>query len=776
MKVRYKRMLFIVAGILFSTILPAQELPLMPQDPAVKHSVLPDGLSCYVTENGSSKGMADFALIRRDYSGNEVVLSLTDVVVSSETVIDSTLLALMRRVQKDETPADQAIIVSGDVKGPSVMTKLKYMSFMVDASIPGSVPEYKWEGDGKIRTSCQQDTLKGLSTVRCEWDAPRTSVEHMNTVQSAIYEKAVWEMGKVACGWVKRNLRNIDIPVADASFYHSGCTRGMSDERFAMTVTVSLKDEDKARDEMHAVLSALDNGRVGISDYLLAEKEYLLSLKREAAKVVRSNDEYVRLCTDAFLYNRPLTSAKERLDFFISKDLTDNTRRDLFAGIASALLDIDCQSDTLAPMPAEIMLSDTLSLPEQGLKHKVKSSKKDPFSGGLVWTFDNGFKVIYKKMPTGRTLYYSLSLNGGFANVEDLERGEGAYMSDYLDHSWISGMKGRDFKNLLELSGMTLDLKVNLYNTILSGQVEDRNASLMMKGLLAVAASCRPDTLSVRYYVESERLKQHKSAGLNIRATLDSLMCPGYRYTEYKMEGGINENTFAKAEGLFSDLTSKMNNGMLVIVGDMPETELKKLLQMYVGEFKVRSVAPRRPSVPYHPVSGWLSYTVKGYRDAAVVAVSGMVPMTASNHFAAEVAAMILERRIKEEFKEKGLSARLYYSRSIYPDERFSVFVMLEGECGHEDVLEVKRIISDCSSTLNADLIKACKEYMKNAYSLQMQSPDYWLRVIQLRHLEGKDFTTGCAAKIDAVTSEQIKNIFRTLEKGAGVEYIIKEK
>lgn len=776
MKLRLSKIITIAAGVFFTTIMPAQELSLLPQDPAVKCGVLPNGLSCYVTANASSEGIADFALVRRDYTGNETVLSLEDVLTSAEQSVDSTLLLIMKQVEADAVPADQAVVVSGDVDAASVFMKLKYMSLMIASSAPSPLPDYKWEGDGKLNVSSVRDTLKGLSTVRCEWNAARAPWEYMNTVQSAIYEKAVWEMGKVAQMWIRRNLRELGVPVADVMFRYSGNVRGVVDEKLAVEVTVALRDEMVAENQMLAVLSALDQGNVADSDLLLAENEYMLSLERLSGRPVIDNGEYVRMCTDAFLYNRPLSGARERLGYFVSKDVPARSRKKIFTGIVSALLDVASLTDTVAQVSSGIMLSDTLALPGMGVKQKVKSSRKDPFSGGVVWTFANGFKVIYKKMPTGRTLYYSLSLNGGYANVDDLCRGEGAYMSDFIDNSWICGMRGREFKDLLQLSGMTMKSRVNLHNTVISGQVKDRNAGLMMKGILAVAGGCKVDTASVKYYVESERLSQLVHKGKDVRAALDSLMCPGYRYTSFKTEEGLQESTFDKAEILFESLVFKMNDGILVIVGDMSESELKKLLQMYVGGFKVKSVASRRPSLQYRPMSSWMEYSVEGYRNAAVVAVSGMVPMTASNHFAAEIAAMMMERKVKERFADRNIAVRLSYARNIYPDERFSIFVMMEGDCSQEDAAEIRKVLGECSRDLDERIIQAYKNYVKNAYALQMQNPEYWMRVIPLRHMEGKDFTTGYAAKIDAVTTAQVKDIFKTLEDGAGVEYIIKEK
>ena len=152
-------------------------------------------------------------------------------------------------------------------------------------------------------------------------------------------------------------------------------------------------------------------------------------------------------------------------------------------------------------------------------------------------------------------------------------------MSEYLDQCWIAGMKGRDFKDMLSLCGMTMDTKVNLFHTTISGHVEDNDASLLMKSLLAVANDCRPDTLEIDYYARCEALRRSMAFGKDSRVVVDSLLCPGYKYTQYKTGAGFDRRVFAKAEALFASMTSKMNDGMLVLVGDMNEAELKRLLQ-----------------------------------------------------------------------------------------------------------------------------------------------------------------------------------------------------
>ena len=448
----------------------------------------------------------------------------------------------------------------------------------------------------------------------------------------------------------------------------------------------------------------------------------------------------------------------------------------MFSGVSSALIDVDVPSSPIEIPSSGVLLSDTLVLPAPSVKVKVQGSRKDVFSGGTMWTFSNGFKVIYKKMPTNRRLYYSMSLNGGYGNIENLERGEGAYMSDYLDHSWIAGMKGAGFKDVLNLSGMTMNVKVGLLNTSLYGHVDDRNAGLLLKSLLAVANESRQDTSAVGYYSRCESIRRPMLAESDVREKLDGLLCPEYKYSPFKTSQGVQKETFAKAQTLFSSLTSKMNDGILVIVGDMDEGDLKKLLQVYVGGFRVRNVASRRPSIQYHPVSGWSSYDVDGKEDAAYVIITTPLSMTAANHFATEIAYRLFECRVRMLSEEKGYDAKVFCSRGIYPDERFSIMVKLSGKCSSADVDQLRDILSDYRSGVPVQELDACKAYLKNAYSLHMQSPEYWLRVIPLRYLEGKDFTTGYDAKIDAVTVEMLQHVFEALNNGAGIEYVITKK
>lgn len=771
------RLLASVAVLVSSTIMPplfAQNLPLMPEDPAVHHAVLPDGLSCYVAENPYVKGFADYALVCRE--SGRTLISLRDVPAANESVTDSILIRMMMEVESLAVPSGLAVIACGDLKADEMMRKLRYMSYMIPASepVPGAVLSSQKQSE--VVFEVQTDDAVGLATVVAHWRAPRTPVSLMNTVQTAVYEKTVNEMGTIVCSRVRKALRDRRIPVADVVFRHVGSLEMVSDETFRFEVTVRDTSVADAEDALRTTLASVDVYGASANELIIAEDVYFSGLDSRRYGYDRTNAAYVQMCTRAFLMNTPLSASAQRLDFLRSKSISAQSREQIFSGIASALIDMpsDVGSDALKPY---FNASDTLAFPSPGPAVKLRSSKKEPLSGGVVWTFSNGFRIIYKKMPTGGKLHYALAMNGGYGDVSDLANGEGAFMSDYLDLCNISGMSARDFKRTLLLSGITMNQKVNLSNIMISGEVRDGNAPLLMKALLAVANERSRNAEDVAYYIQSEGLRL-QYAPADVRTVVDSLMCPDYKYSPYKSEGNVSEDFAAKAEGLFARMSSKMNDGVLVLVGDMDESDLRKAILPYVGGFRTTEGFSRRTVVQYQPVSGSMTYNVDGPYDMMMVALSARLPMTADNYMAAEAAAMVMKHIVSDALAPYGVDVQLRYARMIYPEDRLSVMLMIRGEDVSQDMLSaMRRAVAGASgSDVEADYIAACKAYMKHKYAVQMKEPAYWLQAMAMRYLDGKDYTTGYASKIDAVTENDVRRILDLLEMGSKIEYIINKE
>jgi predicted Zn-dependent peptidase len=127
------------------------------------------------------------------------------------------------------------------------------------------------------------------------------------------------------------------------------------------------------------------------------------------------------------------------------------------------------------------------------------------------------------------------------------------------------------------------------------------------------------------------------------------------------------------------------------------------------------------------------------------------------------------------------------YNFQISPKERLSMIVSVEsvspmGYASHiehtgsmEALAIVREALKDLAQTKISDaFIAAYKEHLKNQISFRMQEPMYWVDAMAKRFLDGKDFTTSYAAKIDSVTEDKVKLLLLALNEGSKVEYVVK--
>lgn len=779
MKNGFIRLIVLVSCMVVSIIMPAQDLPVLPSDAAVKCAVQPDGLTCYAVSNSIESGFADFMLLRRTYEAGDsgLVWKNENVRISDETVTDSLLITIMKKVEETADPANHAVIISGDINASKILDKLRYMSYMIDSSEPVPVPDYIWKGDSSISCTEQCDSLKNLTRINMHWKAPRTPYEYMNTVQTVVYEKAVYEFGVVAERWISRYLQDADIPYADISFSHKDSNRDFLDESFDLTVTVSSDDALQVKELLYKVLANIDAYGALDFDLRCAESRYLQMLREGSTGNFKTNAEYLELCRRSYLYNSSLTLAGDRLKFFESKELSDSVRSEVFKGITSALIDVEASPDTSVASQMKLSGSDTLAFWTGQTKIKLRSVRKEPLSGGIIWTYSNGFRVIYKKMQTDDVMHYSLALNGGYADIADIEEGEGPFISDYLYNCRYNGIRADKFMDMLSVAGLTMKPRVNLSNTMISGQVLDNDVDLLMNTLLTIAQGTSPDPEMYEYYMKCEEMRL-LSLPYNVRATVDSLMSPNFRYTQIKKPGGLTDRTMEKSEAFFKEQMSKMNDGVLVLVGNMDENKLRKILYSYVGGFDTRNVAFMRSTIKYQPVSGRSTYHKEGDRDALMFVNSALYPMTAENHAACEVAAIYLQQVFDKRFASDSLAVSVAHTQRISPRERFRIMVRFDCAPGYDITNELLwnlrvEMAKLADNKMPDDELARIKTSLKNKVAAQKKNPSYWLSAIAMRHLDGKDFTTGYESKIESLDPEKIRNVFAALDDGSKIEYVM---
>lgn len=868
-----KKLTILILTFFQTIVLVGQDLPKLPADPAVKHGVLPNGTSWYIASNPSSKGMADFALVQKtgtlqsDSTGCAVttakdalaylpgildetpqkfltskgiapgrhgfvkvsedatVFRFENVLMSDDkAVTDSTLLLLFRIIDRisgtdDEflskwySPSDQAIVISGDVDVRQMESRLYYLSLMTPSFPSFPRKEYcRTQSDGPLFRVVDDGNPYARPSISFTWTFQRTPKIFMDSVQPAIFDMIMSELGYMASESIRDNMKERGKPVADVlwKFVPGSMTPG--DESFTMTVVSSPQYLPDVLEVMCGTFSAVNSGRTSVREFRDAREECIASLAKKIASPVRKNSDYVDRCISSFLYNSSLASVKEKYDYYNSKEISDTTELRLFNGVVSALLSDSSNLSVVCSNPEGTLTDKSLesgfwkawknetctpsARPEEGSvyaelpplaeKLKVSSTKVDNASRSTIWVFSNGFTVVYKNMPTDGNMFYSLSLNGGFGNIPDLVQGEGGFFSDYLNLCLINGCPGNEFFATLREDGIYMRPTVALSEMKVAGVAPSDRFPQMMNALLSVFNLRENNPDSYNYYVQEQRLKASYSDSRRTRmAKIDSIICPDNKYTAYRNALALTPEFMTKASKFFDRQSAKMDDGVLVLVGDMDESRLKKILLGFVGQFRTEKKAFQRTQYRYQPVTGTSVYTVDGTEDCIDVVMTAQFPLTAENHFAVEIAEMVLRRRLADALADTGMYIDVSARTSIHPKERVSARICarmadVDGfasgvtQTGPISALMVMRTCLaglDGIKVTDAEL-KAYKEYVKNEISMQMKNPAWWLDVLSRRYIEGKDLYSNIISKVDAITPAKVSSVLSALGKGSRVEYV----
>lgn len=330
-----------------------------------------------------------------------------------------------------------------------------------------------------------------------------------------------------------------------------------------------------------------------------------------------------------------------------------------------------------------------------------------------------------------------------------------------------------------------MEPQVTMSNTLVEGYVGKDNLPLMLKALLAVANESSANEEDFPYYRKCEEISLSRSddSRLSRIVAIDSIMCPNYRYSPYKSKGALTASFHSTVTGFIDAQMQKMNDGILVIVGDLDEEYLKQQLLMYVGGFRTKDAESRRAIVRYQPISGTSTYVLRGQKETLDVALSARMPVTSDNYYAASVAMMLLEQELARELAGLGVSVDLSYNFRIYPEERLNLIISVllsdneDFECLGDslDALGlVRRTLSGLSSMdIVPEDISHFKAYQKNLMDQMMKDPVYWVDAIAVRYLDGKDLTTGYVSRIDNISADKVKEIFSYMSKGCKVEYVV---
>ena len=834
---------FVLSSVLLgiSINVPAQNLPALQKDGSITTGQLSNGISYYLVTNSTMKGVADFALVRKGltdtlsaraelsslphfnktipykflsrkgigcrkegfvtYGDDATLFRFDNVPMFDVAAADTTLLMLFDIIAAK--PCPHAVIVSGDIKPAEVIEKMKVFSLMVPSRTTSyKAPEYVWTPSEETSWAF---TPSEVSSVEVDFRAQRTPAAQMNTIQPFISSLFSMELGDMVRERLTRSLLSRNIPARKLEIRSVGSSDSGGDEHFIVRVEMPGEQLIPVTMALSSTLAEIGSKGVGRDEYRTYRESALRSLSRPG-----TNDDMVRQCVSNYLFGSDLATYATKAKYFTSKSLSLDSETGLFNNYVSALLG-DAADATVRWTGSEAdydewiyqmvfkstwngvaMLErptfkwlasarDTLDFGEGRGKTKLKSVSTEPVSGGEMWTFANGIKVIYKKMATGGKFAYSMMIKGGFSTVKDLSSGEGAFFSDMMRFHRVANLPAGEFEKVLKANGVDMVTKVSSSDMRVSGSSPSNQYALVFKSLLSLANDRKADPSGFEPYRRLERAMLESDP-------LDSLMFPDNVYSEVKTASGLVPSTLVDAEAFFSREFIRCGDGVIVLVGELPVEDVQKYLAKTLGGFRVsKSVSPRS-SASLNLRVGSTTYSQTGDEVGIRIGLAAAHPFSTETYMAFKVAGLSLQRRLSGVMSGLGFHVAFEDKFATFPrevvDMRFFISPvpesgLPEGVGGGTDIDEVlllarKTIEEVFAAPVNAAELASCKALLANEYSISLSDPGRYADAILMRYSSGKDVLTSYNEKINGVSADKVREVFESLAGGMRVEYVVK--
>ncbi|MCI1639934.1 MAG: insulinase family protein [Bacteroidales bacterium] len=749
------------------------------------------------------------------YDSVSTVFHFRDVPLSVKNVADSTIMMLSDIVASSQS--DQAIIIAGDFDKAAILEKLDLFAMTIPHRLgQNDCLYYKWMPSDSAKMKIEYNRQEGdVSSVSVEYSLPRVPEKYMNTIQPLVSRMFISELASVVSDRLYRKLRLEGIPVADAVSNYKSSSDGPGDETISFNLHTDSSHIYGAAKVLGSVLASVDSKGISTEEYKDAKNKFVSDVVK-TGNVPLSNSYYIKKCSAAFLYGAGLSSIEAQTDFFLTRNLPDTTELRLFNHFVSVLLDKDknlsLRVKTSRGVSGDSLMTsfrsswakqvsddtdymhlmnfgDTLGLAGRQSRVRLRNIKSESASGGELWTFSNGIKVVYKKMSTPGLFDYALMIRGGYNDIAGLKPGEGAFVSDMLGLYDISGLKYYDFADMLESNGISMHYNVSVSDMRITGRTSSSKLGLLLRSLLSIANERSLDEDAFGYYKGNElmRLEMGKGNTEEKRAVIDTLLHSGYAYTRGKIAGSLEDSLLYKADDYFNNQFSKVNDGVIVLAGDLDPVRMKKILYRYLGGFHTEKTIPVSIPKQYRPGSGSLTYTVKGDDKGIDIAMSSPMQYSSDNYFAAMVAGYAIRKALITGLADSGMYAEEAGDFYSLPQDSFNYYISCEpvdsmglpASVKPGDAISVlytlRTILNGLSGNpLPVDEISGYKSSITNCITSYSSVPEFVINSVLMKYSEGKDLFGKYKDKLSAVNPDKVREIIASLNNGRKVEYIMK--
>lgn len=736
-----------------------------------------------------------------------VVYNFRDISLThSKDVVDSTLLLIFDVISADSAagvpPGNNAIMVSGDIDAGGILQKMNMLSLLIprrDAGVQAG--GYTWTKLDGVQYERKGAPATGISRLEIDYSASRISQESLPSVLPLVSGRYSREFALLLRRRAAGLFYSKGIPLIDFSAEYIPSAAGPGDEHFILGLTVRDEDAPEAMRLLSALVYGSISGKVPVREYKAVRAEQASALRRFARAAEESNEAWIARCMGAFLYGTSLSSPEDEGAYVLGKKLPDETEVQLFHDYASAMIlgtnvkltlmaaDHVLEGEQL-PEAFERGRSNPVSAPAQGAAEtmrrrpvqriRIKGDQAEPLSGGRIWTLANGIKVVARHVPGEAVMHFTWLQKGGYAAMPGLKPGEGAEAEKLFRTFKIKGYRLEDYLADLRGQGVGLDCRLTPTELVFTGYAEKGSLPAALGAISFLSGDKKADRTAFKLYSKgrSGALRLNPDA-MEIRSwKLDSLLSPGNIFSPWPGKADLSPGFDDLCLKFFNAQAERMGSGILILVGDFDEDELRKDCQEGLASIPGSLRAPLR----FRARAAFTDSSVILQERAASIptldlCLSAPFDCTVESMINCSLASGIISSELRRVLSDCGWTAVTASSFDIFPQERFTLKIFSSkadsrGFPGTVDVLDSasavlprlrEALAALADKQLDENRLEAFKAGLGNIYRSSVSDPEAIMQALVLRYSQGKDVMTGFDEKIEKASVLSVTDALKRL-------------
>lgn len=778
-------------------------LPKLKQAEEVTTGTLPNGIVYYLVANPATKGRADFALVQEnitdipatrealselehlspkgflartgvpytakgyvEISKNARTFHFPDVDISSKSTADSTLLLMLDLMRLSR--GEQAIVISGDIDRAAYKNTLHTLGLTIPRITPG--PRANLPKQGAVLQ------INGAESGPIEFVFQPGSVtrDQANTPVPLVAELLGREMSYIVTDRIRLELQARDIP----------CYMDAQPSSMKVYVADSLRAETLKA--IGGVFADISKGNVTLAEFDKAKRISLAKLIDTGLKPGKSNAFYVQRCVSAARFGTNLASQDIIRNFFKGRKITAKRELELFNNFAHAFLgDEWTETEGSAQLKRFPILDEVLKTPvARGIK--LANTTIDPVSGGKLWTFSNGVKVIYKPDLSADGFNFCFAARGGASSVRDIHPGESAYLTAALGLGRVAGIPTYDFRQMLLAEGIEMNGKITLEDMRVYGKAQKEDIESVLKALIKIGYEHESDNAAFDYFRKSAIIKS-LFVPTPVKEVMDSLICPDYMFLDKSSGYNIREDLPERVAEYLTARFSNVADGIFVFTGNIGEEDVMQALLKYIGNFKTSRIYSLREPVSYDLHSGRSTHMVDGDDHSVNLAATGLFPATIDNYYTFLIALEAVKKQFARRLAPLGMYAEVSGKMDLTPVERMTLYItcrpcdadgLPEGVEPSGPLAAVRDIRAEFNDLMYLSVsdaeFKAYKEIVRGNIARELNTPEGMIKYCLYRYSEGKDLISLYSRSIDRIALDDVRLILEEIISSGVVEYVVK--